>query len=217
MSETVYINFSKNTLTDHRKITIGNTAQVWCRDSHIASRVKSIVLANAPDVKSRRYVFSVINVISLIEKECDNAEVNNVGVPEFVVSYKRDVHAAKAVQYIKIAIVSLIVFFGGAFAIMAYGNDIDINSVMSAICNFATGGEDMLYILQISYCVGLTAGIIIFYNHIGRRRYEKDPTPLEVQATSYFAASDRISSFFSRNLAITLLRSACGRITLVIV
>lgn len=27
--------------------------------------------------------------------------------------------------------------------------------------------------------------IIIFYNHIGRRKYEKDPTPLEVEMRLY--------------------------------
>lgn len=185
MSDTVYISFSKNTQVNTEKITVGRVADVWCKDNHIAARVKSIVLANAPDVKSRRYVFSAIKVIELIDKECQNVDINNVGVPEFVVSYKRDGHTCKITEYLKIALVSMIVLFGGAFAIMAYGNDIDINSVMSAICRFATGGEDTLYLLQIAYCVGLTAGIIIFYNHIGKRRLEKDPTPLEVQMRLY--------------------------------
>ena len=185
MSETVYISFSKNTQVDTKKITVGKVADVWCKDNHIASRVKSIVLANVPDVKSRRYVFSAIKVISLIDSECQNVDINNVGVPEFVVSYKRDIHTNRAVQWLKVALVSMIVLFGGAFAIMAYGNDIDINSVMSAICWFATGGEDALNILQIAYCVGLTAGIIVFYNHLGKRRLEKDPTPLEVQMRLY--------------------------------
>ena len=76
-------------------------------------------------------------------------------------------------------------FCGGAFAIIAYGNDVDINSVMESVCTFVTGDNNWLWVLQSSYCIGLGAGIIIFYNHIGRRKYEKDPTPLEVEMRLY--------------------------------
>ena len=39
--------------------------------------------------------------------------------------------------------------------------------------------------VMLESCIGLGAGIIIFYNHIGRRKYEKDPTPLEVEMRLY--------------------------------
>ena len=185
MSNVVYISFSKNTQLDTDKITVGKVADVWCSDGSTAAKVKSIVLADVPDVKSRRYVFSAIDVIRLIDKACPNTDINNIGVPDFVVSYKRSLHTDKTVEIIKVILVSMIVFFGGAFAIMAYGNDIDINSVMAAVCRFASGGEKMLPVLQVSSCVGLAVGIIIFYNHLGKRRREKDPTPLEVQMRLY--------------------------------
>ncbi len=185
MSETVYLSFSKNIEVHTRRVSIGQAASVWCSDSHIAAKIKAMTLVNVPDVKSRRYVFSVMKVVELILKEFDNVEINNVGEPEFVISYKQDKESPMLLRIIKVAFVSAIVFCGGAFAIIAYGNDVDINSVLSAICNFATGDEKWLFALQIAYCVGLGAGIIIFYNHLGRRRYEKDPTPLEVEMRLY--------------------------------
>lgn len=185
MSETVYISFPKNIQVDTRRISIGDCASVWCQDAHITARIKAITLVNAPDVKSRRYVFSVMKIIELIKKEADNVEINNIGEADFVVSYKQPGRHNKLFEYIKIAFVGLIVFCGGAFAIIAYGNDVDVNSVMESICTFVTGGTEWLWILQASYCVGLGAGIIVFYNHIGRRRYEKDPTPLEVEMRLY--------------------------------
>ena len=39
--------------------------------------------------------------------------------------------------------------------------------------------------LEVSYSIGLAAGIIIFFNHIGRRRLTKDPTPIEVEMAIY--------------------------------
>ena len=39
--------------------------------------------------------------------------------------------------------------------------------------------------IEISYSIGLAAGIIIFYNHIGGKRLTSDPTPLEVEMRNY--------------------------------
>ena len=39
--------------------------------------------------------------------------------------------------------------------------------------------------LEVAYSVGLAAGIIVFFNHIGGRRLTKDPTPVEVSINNY--------------------------------
>ena len=40
-------------------------------------------------------------------------------------------------------------------------------------------------LLELSYSVGLAVGIIVFYNHVGKRRISKDPTPIEVSMRTY--------------------------------
>ena len=40
-------------------------------------------------------------------------------------------------------------------------------------------------ILEVFYSIGLAAGIIIFFNHVGGRRITKDPTPIEVEMRIY--------------------------------
>ena len=39
--------------------------------------------------------------------------------------------------------------------------------------------------IEIGYSLGLGGGIILFYNHIGKRRITKDPTPIEVEMRLY--------------------------------
>ena len=185
MNETVYISFPKNTQVNNARVSIGDCASVWCEDAHITARVKAITLVNVPDVSSRRYVFSIMKVIELIKKEVAGVEINSVGESDFIISYKKPRKRSRLFEYVKIVFIGLIVFCGGAFAIIAYGNDVDINSVMESVCTFVTGDTKWLWALQSSYCIGLGAGIIIFYNHIGRRKYEKDPTPLEVEMRLY--------------------------------
>ena len=40
-------------------------------------------------------------------------------------------------------------------------------------------------ILEVSYSVGITIGILVFFNHFGKRRFSVDPTPMEVQMRLY--------------------------------
>ena len=41
------------------------------------------------------------------------------------------------------------------------------------------------YIMEIPYSLGLSVGIIIFFNHFGKKMLTLDPTPIEVQMTTY--------------------------------
>ena len=77
-------------------------------------------------------------------------------------------------------------FFGASFTIMAFHNDIGIVDVFGKYYELVTGKESSGFtVLEVSYSIGLAAGIILFFNHIGGRRITKDPTPIEVEMASY--------------------------------
>ena len=99
--------------------------------------------------------------------------------------------------WLKTAFVCLICFFGPAFTIMAFHNDIGIGNVFGKIYEMATGrAADGVTILEISYSIGLAAGIILFFNHVGGRRITKDPTPIEVEMRIY---EDQVNSALVEN------------------
>ena len=89
MKETVYISFNKNTIVTDSRITIGSIADVWCSDKNVTAKVRALLIANAPDVKSRRYVFSAIDIIKIIQQQVEGVDVNALGEPDFVISYKK--------------------------------------------------------------------------------------------------------------------------------
>lgn len=68
---------------------------------------------------------------------------------------------------------------------MAYGNDVDVNGIFETVNDWIDGPDNGLQILQIAYSIGLTVGIVIFYNHLGKRKQYKDPTPIEIQMRLY--------------------------------
>ena len=186
MEKKLYINFSKNTEVNHERVTIGDIASVWCSDKNVLAQVKSLTVLKVPETVSRRYVVTALKIFEIIEENVKDVDIVNVGIPEFIISYKKPVKKKVFLDVLKVIFIALIVFCGGAFAIMAYGNDIAIDTLFSGIAQWITGSEgNGKLILEIAYSVGLSLGIIVFYNHLGNRRYEKDPTPIEVQMRLY--------------------------------
>lgn len=82
--------------------------------------------------------------------------------------------------------------FGTAYTIMAYHNDVGINEVFTEVYRMAMGAEPGgLNTLEVFYSLGLAAGIIVFFNHVGGRRLTKDPTPVEVSIKNYETDVDK--------------------------
>ena len=87
---------------------------------------------------------------------------------------------------LKVVFVSLTVFFGAAFAIMAFNNDVSALDMFHTIHAAVTGKEgEGPTIVEIMYSVGLTIGIVVFYNHFGRKKLSTDPTPIQVEMHAY--------------------------------
>ena len=108
--------------------------------------------------------------------------MESIGEPDVLLEYI-DVNKHKGpVQMIKLIFVAMISFFGTAFTIMAFHNDIGINDVFSKVYEMVMGQPGDGYgILELAYSVGLAVGITVFFNHIGGRRI----TPIEVEMRIY--------------------------------
>ena len=109
-----------------------------------------------------------------------------MGENDFVLEYVNDKKENKLFVILKVIFVSLICFFGTAFTIMAFHNDINVVGLFEKLYEILgqpyMGGAGPL---EIGYSLGLGIGIVVFYNHIGKRRITKDPTPLEVEMRIY--------------------------------
>lgn len=186
MNETVYISVEKKIEIYKRQATVGDIAKVYCRNQSITQRVERLPLIAIPNEPSRRYVMSVMTIVELITKNIEKAEVQNLGETDFVICYYRErASSHKIRENIMVAFVGLIAFFGGAFAIMAYGNDIGINGLFSKIIEITNGSTKLLEAMQIAFSVGLAIGIVIFYDFFGTRKQSKDPSPLEIEMRMY--------------------------------
>ena len=157
-----------------------------CADPVIAAKLKALKVHHFGKDETKRCVISSLKLVELMEETCPNICVQIVGEPDVLVEWiSVDRHKGWQ-QWAKCALVCLVSFFGTAFTIMAYHNDVGINEIFTEVYRMVMNREPQgLNILEVSYSVGLAAGIIIFFNHVGGRRLTKDPTPIEVAMRNY--------------------------------
>lgn len=54
------------------------------------------------------------------------------------------------------------------------------------IYELVTGTEsDGFTVLEFTYSIGISIGILTFFNHFGKKRFSVDPTPIEVEMRLY--------------------------------
>jgi stage V sporulation protein AA len=183
---TVYLKCKRSVETDCDEVCIGDIGSVFCRDAAISSKVKQIKIHCFNKSGNSRYAVNVIKIIELMEESCPDIRVQVIGETDVLIERTRPSKGRKIKQALKIFVVSMVSFFGTAFAIMAYHVDVGINKVFSQVYGIVMNEEPKgLNVMSVSYSLGVAAGIIIFFNHIGGRRLTKDPTPIEVAMRKY--------------------------------
>lgn len=201
-NQIVYLKAEKNIKIKKQKVYLGDILKMSCNNNILTEKLKVVLIydftkRNKPKgIKNKndsgqrgndsRAVISLLKVIEEIHKVAADVEVVSLGENDIVIEYIGDKQDRPVTTILKIIFVSLICFFGTAFTIMAFHNDIDVTGLFEEIYGLLgqnySGG---LGPLELGYSIGLSVGIIVFYNHLGKRRITKDPTPLEVEMRIY--------------------------------
>lgn len=185
MTDIIYMNLSPKMQSTNSRITVEDVAEITGKDQELVEKIRKTPVYDFTEDHTRRVV-SRLKVISCIEKACQGVLVIPGGAEETILEYSSNPRHNKAWEALKVVFVGCISFFGTGFTIMAFHNDIGIRKVFEQISSLVTGEEGKgLLTIEVAYAIGLAAGIMIFFNHIGKRRITHDPTPIEVSMRKY--------------------------------
>ena len=184
--ETLYIIGPRNVEVKKQDVTLGDILSMECSNKTILPKIKVIKIYKMPQNQNHRIVISVLKIIESIHEQYPGIDVQNLGETDIIITYEQQNTMSKLMHIIKTIFVSVIVFCGAAFAIMAFNNDASVTDIFSQIEQFVTGQPEYESLLiEISYSIGIAIGILVFFNHFGKKRFTVDPTPLEVQMRQY--------------------------------
>ncbi|KOO44037.1 stage V sporulation protein AA [Priestia koreensis] len=128
-------------------------------------------------------IIDVMNVIQTIHQHYPDVDVQTIGPSETIVEVLLKKRNYSPFFFV---LVWLLLFIGAALAIMNFHEDVSMQQVHQKLFYILTGVEDEKpLLLQIPYSIGLGMGMILFFNHLFRKRINEEPSPLEVEMFNY--------------------------------
>lgn len=186
MNATLYLQLDQNIQITRPHIYLQDIAKLACSDPKVLSRLRVMPITDLPPDKPGRYVMSVMDLIRQIQKKEPNLTINPIGEPNFIITYKSKPGPGLLWEWTKILFVCLSTFFGAAFSIMTFNNDVDVGNLFSNIYTQITGqASGNFTILEITYSIGIGIGVLFFFNHFGHMKITADPSPMQVQMRLY--------------------------------
>ena len=182
----LYIKGDNNIEVQNLDVMLKDILTIECADPDIENQIKVLKILKFPEKGQHRTVISVLKIIKSIHEKYPNLQIENLGPTDLIVTYEKPKEKRRFVEYLKVGFVSVLVFFGAAFSIMSFNNDISVTRMFGQIYELVTGTpSDGFGALEISYSIGIAIGILVFFNHFGKKRFSVDPTPMEVEMRLY--------------------------------
>ena len=185
MKPILYMKIEQSIQVLDETVKIGDLAKLECTDQNILHRIKTENFMKVSKDSKERTVVSVLAVIEKIHQIYPDLEIQNVGENDFIIGL-RPPQSSKYVDILKIGLVCSISFFGSVFAMMTFNEDVStldsFRKVYIWVMGTAPTGPT---ILEISYALGVGVGILVFFNHFGKKRFTKEPSPVEVEMSGY--------------------------------
>lgn len=185
-NDVLYIKGDKDVEVKKLDVTLGDILSMECSNQNITNKVKSLRLLRVPEKGQHRFVVSILKIIECIHKEYPNLDIQNEGEIDIIITYEKPQKPNMFFHWIKVTVIAAITFLGAAFSIMSFNNDVSVTKMFGQVYELLMGHpSDGFTILELTYCIGLIVGILVFFNHFGKKRFSVDPTPMEVEMRQY--------------------------------
>ncbi|WP_270180578.1 stage V sporulation protein AA [Alkalihalobacillus sp. CinArs1] len=168
-------------------LTIGDIAQLIGEDE-ICRKLETTIIHRIRKEDKNLVVIDVMKVIRAIQRT-NSLEVQIIGPTQTIIEVQISKKKLAPVYFV---FIWLLLFIGAALAIMNFHEDVSMREVHQQIYKIVTGIDNPKpLLLQIPYSFGLGIGMILFFNHLFKKRFNEEPSPLEVEMFNYQQDLDR--------------------------
>ncbi|MFB4166379.1 stage V sporulation protein AA [Virgibacillus sp. JSM 102003] len=198
MSEIVYLRMKKNVeLTYLKELTLKDIAYISA-PSQLKRNLEKTTIYRITKKDRNIVIIDSFLVIDHLGDLYGNLEFQLVGPPQSIIRIKKH---KKNPNIVIVAIVWLLLFIGTGMTIMNFHYDVSMQEVQQKL-HFLLTGEEKKYPLwiQIPYSLGLGIGMLLFFNHWFTKRFNEEPSPLEVEIFNYQQNLDQYVSYYENKL-----------------
>ncbi len=183
MEHTVYIRLCHRVqVRPHEIILLKDIAQMIA-DESICEQLMNLPIYKVTEKDQNIIVIDMMKVIQSINRMDKNLDIQTIGPTEVIIEV---MVKKRKISLPFFLLVWLLLFFGAALTIMNFHEDVSMQRVQLRIYTLMTGEVDKKpLIFQIPYSIGLGLGMILFFNHLFKKRLNEEPSPLEVEMFNY--------------------------------
>jgi len=139
--------------------------------------------------KDHIHIIDVMKVIHFITAIYPDYEVQAIGPAQTIIEV---IYKKKGMSIPFFILVWILLFFGAALTIMNFHEDVSMQTVHKRLYFIMTGKEvEKPLLFQIPYSIGIGVGMILFFNHVFKKRLNEEPSPLEVEMFNYQQSLDQ--------------------------
>ncbi|MBE4910362.1 stage V sporulation protein AA [Bacillus luteolus] len=189
MENTMYLRlYNRIKVRPNETIVISDIAQIVAHPK-FKQDVENLIIYKISLQDKNYVVIDITKVLEQIRNNFPNLEIQPLGPSQSLIEI---IIERKAITPVFFIAIWLLLFFGAALTILNFHEDVSMQEVHQRIYTIITGKEEYKpLLLQIPYSIGLGLGMILFFNHIFRKRINEEPSPLEVEMFNYQQALDQ--------------------------
>lgn len=183
MEKTVYLRLRHRIQVHPNDVISIDKIALIVGEKELTEKLREIILHKIHPKDKNMVVIDVMHVLKAIHKFNHQLDVQIIGSTQTIVEI---LYEKKKVSPLLFGAVWLLLFIGAGLAIMNFHEDVSMQEVHQRIYKIVTGKKnDQPLILQIPYSIGLGLGMVLFFNHLFKKRINEEPSPLEVEIFNY--------------------------------
>lgn len=186
---TLYIRFRKRVSIDKDQPILLRQIADLLSEPDIEEKLYSHVISNPKPEDGNLILIDMLMVIRSIRQIYPHIQIEGLGEPHALIEIK----SQKArPHFIILALVWLLLFIGSGLTIINFHADVSMLEVHQRIYELLTRKRlEHPYFLQIPYSIGIGLGMVLFFNHVFKKKFSEEPSPLEVENFLYQENTNR--------------------------
>lgn len=172
----------------NQKVRIKDVAKI-IGPEELTSKIEEALLLTVSSEDKNIIIIDLAQLIMAIQAIDPQIEVETFGPSQTIIEV---IYSKKKMSFITFVVIWFLLFIGGGITIMNFHVDVSMAEVHQKLFTLITGRVDEKPLLiQIPYSFGLGIGMILFFNHFFKKRFNEEPSPLEVEMFNYQQDLDR--------------------------
>lgn len=183
MEEKVYIRLRKKIRVKHNHLILLKDIAYLTGNISYLDKLDHLKIYQITDEDKNVSVIDGFHLLDKLIKAYPSLTFELVGPSQTIVEISKQ---KKQANILLVTAIWLLLFVGSAMAIINFHYDVSMQEVHQSLAYFFTGERvNKPLWIQIPYSIGLGLGMVLFFNHIFQKRFNEEPSPLEVEMFNY--------------------------------